>query len=171
MIELWSSLKSSSSSNNRMKEKTVYSHDESNEKVNFVIDTRPNLKNLELLKTDTEPVRKRRKLCRHFDELTVSRNKSRKKNNNVNSEDSNLSQSNTRSNAKSNAQSCEDETNSLSLSDISETSDEISQASSHKLREIIVDGCNVAMAYDLIFLIFLYFLYILMTNFPKHNFV
>lgn len=147
VIELWSSLKSSSSSNNRMKEKTVYSHDESNEKVNFVIDTRPNLKNLELLKTDTEPVRKRRKLCRHFDELTVSRNKSRKKNNNVNSEDSNLSQSNTRSNAKSNAQSCEDETNSLSLSDISETSDEISQASSHKLREIIVDGCNVAMAH------------------------
>lgn len=147
VIELWSSLKHSSSPYNRKKEKTKYSHDESNKEVNFVIDTRPNLKNLELLKIDTEPVRKRRKLCHHFDELTLLPNKSKKKNNNnnnTNSKDSNVSQSSTRSNA----QSYKEEKNSLSLSDISDASDEISnQPSNHKLREIIVDGCNVAMAH------------------------
>lgn len=138
VIELWSSLKNASSPNKRRKN-TRYYHDEPNEKVNFVVDVRPNLKNLELLKTDTEPVRKKRKLCHNFDKVTLSSNKSRRKRQHANSADSNLS--------KSNARPHEEETKTIV------SGAQNSRDSSHKLREIIVDGCNVAMAYDLIFLI------------------
>ncbi|XP_029177946.1 uncharacterized protein LOC114945810 isoform X1 [Nylanderia fulva] len=140
VIELWSSLKYSSSLNkgnnsrNKKKENT-YSQNKSNKEVNFVIDTRPNLKNLELLKADTESAAKRRKLCHNFNELTLSPNKSRKKHN-TNNKNSGCIRSSTRSNA----QFCEEERSTI-VSD-----EQSSRDSSHKLREIIVDGCNVAMA-------------------------
>lgn len=156
MIELWSSLKNASSPNKRRKS-TRYYHDEPNEKVNFVVDVRPNLKNLELLKTNTEPVRKKRKLCHKFDKVTLSSNKSRRKKQHANSADSNLSESNARSREEetktivSGARNSRDSSNKLQETTLKETT--LKETTQHKLREIIVDGCNVAMAYDLIFLI------------------
>lgn len=135
VIELWSSLKNSN-------KKIRYCNDETNEKLNFVIDTKPDLKNLECLKTDTKtkPVRKRRKLCRNFDKLTSLSNKNRKNTGN----DSNPSQSN--------PQSCEEETKTIV------SGEQNSPDTNHKLREIVVDGCNVGMAYDLFFIHFNVFL-------------
>lgn len=120
VIELWSSLKNSRPNK----------YDETNEKVNFVIDTRPDLKNLEYLKTDTKPVRKRKKLCHNFDKVTLSSYKSRKKRNYADNADSNQS-----------AQSCKEEAKTIV------SGEQNSPDSSHKLREIIVDGCNVGMAH------------------------
>ncbi|EFN74834.1 Zinc finger CCCH domain-containing protein 12C [Camponotus floridanus] len=122
VIELWSSLKNSN-------KKIRYCNAETNEKLNFVIDTKPDMKNLEYLKTDTKPVRKRRKLCRNFDKLTSLSNKNIKNTSN----DSNSSQSN--------PQSCEEETKTI-VSDEKNSPD-----TNHKLREIVVDGCNVGMAH------------------------
>ncbi|CAL1688751.1 unnamed protein product [Lasius platythorax] len=145
VIELWSSLKNASSPNKRRKS-TRYYHDEPNEKVNFVVDVRPNLKNLELLKTNTEPVRKKRKLCHKFDKVTLSSNKCRRKKQHANSADSNLSESNARSREEetktivSGVRNSRDSSNKLQETTLKETTQ-------HKLREIIVDGCNVAMAH------------------------
>lgn len=133
MIELWSSLKNSS---NKHKKITRNYHDETNEKVNFVIDTKPDLKNLECLRTDSKLVRKKRKLCQNFDKLTSS-NKNKK---NTDNADSNLSQCN--------PQSYKEEIK------ITVSGEQNSPNSNHKLREIVVDGCNVGMAYDLFFIHF-----------------
>lgn len=138
VIELWSSLKNSTSST--CERSTKYYHDETNEKVNFVIDTKPNLEYLEYLKMDTEPVQKRQKRCHNFDKVTLPSYKNRKKRQYVDNTDLVLSQSN--------AQSCEKEAKTI-VSGEQNTPD-----SSHKLREIIVDGCNVGMAYDLFFILF-----------------
>lgn len=85
-------------------------------------------------------MRKKRKLCQKFDKLTSSN----KKKKNINNADSNLSQCN--------PQSCEKETKTIV------SGEQNSPDSNHKLREIVVDGCNVGMAYDL-------FLSILITFF------
>lgn len=130
VIELWSSLKKSPN-------KKIYYHNEINKTLNFVIDTKPDLKNLEYLMSDTKSVQKKRKLCSKH-RLTSSLNKKIKKANN----NSNLS--------NSNPQSCEEKTKTVV------SSEQNSPDSNHKLREIVVDGSNVAMAYDL-------FLSILMT--------
>lgn len=138
VIELWSSLKNSTS--NTCEKSTKYYHDETNEEVKFVVDTKPNLEYLEYLKIDTEPVQKRQKRCHNSDKVTLPSYKNRKKRQYIDNTDSIFSQSN--------AQSCEKETKTI-VSDEQNTPD-----SSHKLREIIVDGCNVGMAYDLFFNLF-----------------
>ncbi|XP_050457499.1 endoribonuclease rege-1-like isoform X1 [Cataglyphis hispanica] len=130
VIELWSSLKNSTS--NTCEKSTKY--DETNEKVKFVIDTKPNLEYLEYLKMNTEPVQKRQKRCHNSDKVTLPSYKNRKKRQYIDNTDSIFSQSN--------AQSCEKETKTI-VSDEQNTLD-----SSHKLREIIVDGCNVGMAHS-----------------------
>ncbi|KAM0725257.1 putative ribonuclease ZC3H12B [Formica fusca] len=132
VIELWSSLKNSTS--DTYERSTMYCDDETNERVNFVIDTKPDLKNLEYLKMDTEPVQKRQKLRHNFDKVTLSPYKKRKKRQYDDNADSILSQSN--------AQSCEKKAKTI-VSGEQNTPD-----SSHKLREIIVDGCNVGMAHS-----------------------
>lgn len=138
VIELWSSLKNSTS--DTYERSTTYCDDETNERVNFVIDTKPDLKNLEYLKMDTEPVQKRQKLRHNFDKVTLSPYKKRKKRQYDDNADSILSQSN--------AQSREKKAKTI-VSGEQNTPD-----SSHKLREIIVDGCNVGMAYDPFFYLF-----------------
>lgn len=122
VIELWSSLKNSN-------KKIRYCNAETNEKLNFVIDTKPDMKNLEYLKTDTKPVRKRRKLCRNSDKLISLSNKNSKNTSN----DSNSSQSN--------PQSCEEERKTIVSGETN------SPDTNHTLREIVVDGCNVGMAH------------------------
>lgn len=148
VIELWSSLKSSRPNKRK---RSRYCYDETNERDNFVIDTRPNLKNLEYLKTDTEPVRK--KPCHIFDKFTLSSNKSQKRRQYTNNEDLNLLQSNT--------QSCEEEAKPVISGEQNSPDLNHKLKRKYKLREIIVDGCNVGMAYDH------FFLSILMTNFSK----
>ncbi|XP_070159368.1 endoribonuclease rege-1 isoform X2 [Polyergus mexicanus] len=128
VIELWSSLKNSTS--NTYERSTRYD-DETNERVNFVIDTKPNLKNLEYLKMDTEPVQKRQKLGH---KVTLSSYKNKKKRQYDDNADSILSQFN--------AQSREKKARTI-ISGEQNTSD-----SNHELREIIVDGCNVGMAHS-----------------------
>lgn len=118
VVELWSCLGNSS------KEKSLSKRDKTDENI-FVIDTRPNYRNLECLSTEGT-ARKKRKI--HRDVLS-EKHKAKRHEKNA-KKNSKFSRSKTRS---SKSQSEKDEQKSESRC-------------KYKLRDIIVDGCNVAMA-------------------------
>lgn len=144
MVELWSCLKNSTYTNKNEKNARCNRDATDNETEMFVIDKRPNLKYLKILKSDTKSIPKRAKKQKN---ILLSRDKTssieninqrqysnknqrkRKWNDNL---DSSLTESNAHHNKKKiNSYKKKSSTNSRS-----------------KLREIIIDGCNVAMAYD-----------------------
>lgn len=105
----------------------------------FIIDTRPDLKNLDYIKIDTSPVRMERKKWRYHKDLPI-----KKLNKHVTRKLLNKGQ--------------KMRTYNQSSTGVSKTRDKKSEKENsdreHKLREIIIDGCNVAMAYDSIFYTF-----------------
>lgn len=152
--------------NNNKRKKDALKKQESckNNKICFVIDTKPDRKNLDCLKMDLEPPNKKRKLHHTNNKAMVhspskdfkqsqktkqhtkqSHKKEKKKKkcsvvHIVSSSATNLLW-NPASSSTSNP-----------TSTLSPTSTSDSNPNSNKLREIIVDGSNVARAYDSIFL-------------------
>ncbi|XP_012543205.1 uncharacterized protein LOC105840729 isoform X2 [Monomorium pharaonis] len=141
IVELWSCLKNV----NKCKRKTKPNHDKRSSK--FIIDTRPNLNYLKYLATDTKTVQKRKKqtlphktTVKPFEQkllknLNSGRRKRRRSDNDDDDDDNGADDLNSNlSNAHcSKKKIIQDEKNHKTNS-------------KHKLREIIVDGCNVAMA-------------------------
>jgi len=148
VIELWSCLKNSSNGNkNKKKYKPKCNLDETNE---IFIDRKPNLMYLKCLRTKhaskmktKEDIYKTRlkAFIKPFVQRTLKcSNNNRRKNQYNNNLDSSLTKSEAH---------CSDElqrkTKKINENENNKT------CSKHKLREIIVDGCNVAMAYDFFF--------------------
>lgn len=147
MVELWSCLKNSSNGNKNQKNTICNRDTTDNETEMFVIDKRPNLKYLRFLKSDTDSTPKRAKKQKNIllpRDKTVSieninqikcSNKNRRKRKYNDSLDSSLTELNAHHNKKK----------------INSNKKNSSTNSRPKLREIVVDGCNVAMAYDSFF--------------------
>jgi len=145
VIELWSCLKKSSNTNKKKKKyNPKYNLDETN---TIFIDKKPNLMYLKCLRTKhtqkmktKEDIYKTRlkAFIKPFVQGTLkcSDNNRRKK-----QCDNNLDSSLTKSEARRNNE-LQRKTKKINGSENNKT------YSKHKLREIIVDGCNVAMAYD-----------------------
>lgn len=146
MVELWSCLKKSNVKKSKNKR---YNYDGTNSF--FTIDKRPNLKYLRTLRSTSAKYvekEKRRDLSRNkiTSELYKSVKKStlkcshssQRKRQHEDNLDSNL--------AKSNIHHSKKKAKSERTKNTNENSSQTN--SMHKLREIIVDGCNVAMAYD-----------------------
>jgi len=151
VIELWSCLKNSSNANNKNKKKY-------NPKYNFndpiFIDKKPNLMYLKCLRTKHAQRHARKMITKEdiyktrlkafikpFVQRTLKCSDNNRRKNQYNN---NLDSSPTKSEAH-----CSDElqrkTKKINGNENNKT------CSKHKLREIIVDGCNVAMAYDFFF--------------------
>jgi len=134
-------------------------HNAVNERL-FTIDTKPDMKNLEYLKINTTPIAKKQKISDSshisispFSEaitrmkLKYSKKSQRKKRN----------EGQYNNNAYSNftcldAQCSKNKSKNIRLAEVDNKFESISN-SKHKLREIIVDGCNVAKMYSILFFI------------------
>jgi len=146
VIELWSCLKNSSNANkNKKKYNPKYNFDDI-----IFIDKKPNLMYLKYLRTKhaqkmktKEDIYKTRlkAFIKPFVQRTLNCSDNNRRKNQYNN---NLDSSLTKSEAH-----CSDElqrkTKKINGNENNKT------YSKHKLREIIVDGCNVAMAYDFFF--------------------
>lgn len=150
VVELWSCLKKSNVKKNNVKKNKKYercSCDGAN--ALFMIDKRPNLRYLRCLRTKYI---EKEKQSLAYDKITSKLFKQVKGNTSKCSDNSqrkrqhedNLNSNPTNSNIYNKKKFKSEHTKS-----INENSSQIN--STHKLREIIVDGCNVAMAYDSIF--------------------
>lgn len=145
-MELWSCMRRS----NQNKKASKKCNDSLERENTFIIDTRPNLENLDYIKIDKSPVRKRQKQQWHDKDLSmikfntcVTRNllDKRQRTKAYKRLNTYISEHQDKKNEKENSDG------------------------KHELREIIIDGCNVAMAYDFIFNIFaIPFAYLLLTR-------
>lgn len=148
---VWSCINESKKMNKK-KKKAIYNCDK---KKLFVIDKRPNLSYLRCLRSDTKNTEYRKTKQKSFCNKTTSLVKpikrqmpmkcsNQRKKRRINNLDSNSTESNANcSEKRTNLDGKNNKTNSTS-----------------KLREIVVDGCNVAMAYDIIF-------FLIVINFHK----
>ncbi|EZA51498.1 hypothetical protein DMN91_000627 [Ooceraea biroi] len=158
VVELWSCIgkvmdKTNTSKSNRSKSKR-HNRNVVNKRLNFVIDTKPNMKNLECLKTDAALLAKKRKISKYNSDTSVlplsesmtqvmehskkgrSKRAERRNDNNANS-----------NSACPNVQYTKGQPKTIESYTISENFKSKCSSSQYKLREIIVDGCNVAQMY------------------------
>lgn len=145
MIELWSCLNKS----NEMKTSKKQAKHNHRASTMFRIDKKPNLRYLRLLRTNTDDAEKRKKkqyLSHHkatsesFIKLEEQKTSKCSDNQRKRKCDDNLDLNSAESSAP-----CSKKQNNLDKTNNQRNS-------THKLREIVVDGCNVAMAYESIFL-------------------
>lgn len=151
MVELWSCLKDPSNANknkknaNKCKKNTNEGKEKKNTRCNpdetdamFVIDKRRNLKYLKYLKADTRSPQKKKMKLDLISDRTMVESSVRS----IGQRTLKRLDSGQRKKQCFNRNELQSGAKRTSLDENSKTN------SKHKLREIIVDGCNVAMAYD-----------------------
>ncbi|XP_032674319.1 uncharacterized protein LOC116845587 isoform X3 [Odontomachus brunneus] len=127
VVEVWSCMGRS----NINKEESKEYKDSQTGKNAFTIDVKPDLKNLDYIKIDKSPVRKERKKWRYHKDLPIKK----------------LNTHEMRRKLLHKGQKTYKQSSTYISKNQNKKSEKENSDRKHKLREIIIDGCNVAMAH------------------------